>query len=214
METYDTLPLTCPLEGSSVPQTAFTVSGFTLPTKRCNGCQLEKPISEFPKNSTGSSKHGIKTRCKICNRADDRNRYRQLSLSIKLKKQERNKIRRRGPHAKLLNAIYSRNRRKNLNTRLSINLRGRLYQAIKKQSKTGSAVRDLGCSIPELKTHLENQFSSGMSWENYGQWHIDHVKPLSSFDLAIREDFLKACHFTNLQPLWAHDNLSKNNKLN
>ena len=78
----------------------------------------------------------------------------------------------------------------------------------------GSAVRDLGCSVEELKRHLEKQFQPKMNWENYGLygWHIDHIKPLVNFDLTNREQFLEACHYTNLQPLWAEDNLSKGAK--
>jgi hypothetical protein len=69
----------------------------------------------------------------------------------------------------------------------------------------------LGCSIPELKTYLESKFQEGMSWENWGiyGWHIDHIIPLDAFNLTNREEFLKACHYTNLQPLWAEENLKK-----
>ena len=97
--------------------------------------------------------------------------------------------------------------------RLSITLRTRLNGALAGNFKTGSAVRDLGCTIPELRAYLQAQFAPGMSWDNWGHvgdvWHIDHIKPLASFDLANREQFLAACHYTNLQPLWAKDNLRK-----
>lgn len=99
--------------------------------------------------------------------------------------------------------------------KMAHSLRSRLRLAIKRGQKAGSAVRDLGCSIEELKQHLEAQFTEGMGWENYGLdgWHIDHIIPLSSFDLTNREQFLKACHYTNLQPLWAKDNLHKGAKV-
>jgi hypothetical protein len=86
---------------------------------------------------------------------------------------------------------------------------------LKKNAKSGSAVRDLGCSIEQLKQHLESKFQTNMSWNNYGPtgWHIDHIIPLSKFNLSIREELLKACHYTNLQPLWAIDNICKGNKL-
>ena len=95
--------------------------------------------------------------------------------------------------------------------RLSMSLRNRLNQAIRNEYKAGSAVRDLGCTINELKAHLEALFSPGMNWDNWelDGWHIDHIKPLASFDLTDREQFLEACHYTNLQPLWAKENLSK-----
>ena len=92
-------------------------------------------------------------------------------------------------------------------------LRCRLRKALKRDSKIGSAVRDLGCSIPELKFYLEGKFIDGMSWGNHGKWHIDHVIPLTYFDLTDHEQFLQAVHYTNLQPLWAVDNIRKNNKV-
>lgn len=100
------------------------------------------------------------------------------------------------------------------NFKLACNLRTRLCQAIGSNQKAGSAVRDLGCTIPELKQYLELKFKEGMTWENWGThgWHIDHIIPLVSFDLTDREQFLKACHYTNLQPLWALDNLKKSAK--
>lgn len=96
-----------------------------------------------------------------------------------------------------------------MNFRLSVILRPRINKIIKGKVKSGSAIKDLGCSLDELIRHIESKFQLGMSWENYGEWHIDHIKPLSSFDLENREQFLEACNYTNLQPLWAHDNLKK-----
>src|SRR5208283_3754628 len=96
---------------------------------------------------------------------------------------------------------------------LAENLRSRLCKALKGNYKSGSAVRDLGCSIEFLKRHLEQQFVDGMTWGNYGKvWHIDHIEPLCSFDLTIREQLLIACHYTNLQPLFEKDNLKKSSE--
>ena len=114
----------------------------------------------------------------------------------------------------------NRERRKKLiltdiNFKLRINLRHRLKEALKGNFKSGSAVNDLGCSIEQLKIHLESKFQEGMSWDNWSfkGWHLDHIKPLSSFDLTDRNQLLQACHYTNLQPLWAKENLSKGNKV-
>ena len=96
--------------------------------------------------------------------------------------------------------------------KISRNLRKRLNNAIKDSQKAGSAIKDLGCSIQQLKTYLESKFLPGMTWENHGEWHIDHIKPLISFDLSIPEEVKLACHYNNLQPLWAVDNLSKHDK--
>jgi len=102
-----------------------------------------------------------------------------------------------------------------INFKLSIRIRERLYCAIKENWKKGSAVRDLGCTIPELKKHIESQFAEGMTWKNWSfkGWHIDHIIPLDSFNLLDRKQFLKAVHYTNLQPMWWFDNISKGNKL-
>jgi hypothetical protein len=115
-------------------------------------------------------------------------------------------------HGKERNRIYLRDKYANdIQFRLSVNLRNRLRAAIKGNSKKGSAVYDLGCTIEELKLRLESMWLEGMSWDNYTHkgWHIDHIKPLSSFDLTDPEQLKEACHYTNLQPLWALDNLKK-----
>jgi len=98
----------------------------------------------------------------------------------------------------------------NVQYKLGFNLRGRLSQAIKGNFKSGSAVADLGCTIAELKLHLERQFDAHMNWGNYGKyWSIDHINPLASFDLTDREQFLRAVHWTNLQPLEKVENMRK-----
>jgi len=119
------------------------------------------------------------------------------------------------PESRQKRNIHINNCKKNdPNFKLQGSLRSRLRNALKGNYKSGSAVRDLGCSIESFKAYLESKFQTGMTWDNHGQygWHIDHIKPLSSFDLTDRKQLLEACHYTNLQPLWAADNLSKYNK--
>jgi hypothetical protein len=92
-------------------------------------------------------------------------------------------------------------------------LRGRLYKYLKVNQirKTNKTFEMVGCSPEFLKEHLEKQFVDGMSWENRNEWHIDHIIPLSS--AKTEEELLKLCHYTNLQPLWAEDNIKKSNKI-
>jgi hypothetical protein len=107
---------------------------------------------------------------------------------------------------------YIRKRRKN-DTMFYITgiMRGRIRTAIKRSnSKKCSKTLDLiGCSFKFLKQHIESQFKEGMSWENRKSFHIDHVRPLSSFDLTDPEQQKAACHWTNLQPLTPEENLRK-----
>lgn len=93
--------------------------------------------------------------------------------------------------------------RRNLQTRLSEFCSGR--------TKKPSTMKCLGCTLLELKTHLESQFQEGMLWENYGEWHIDHIIPASLAEN--KEELIKLFHYTNLQPLWAAENMSKGNKV-
>jgi hypothetical protein len=69
-----------------------------------------------------------------------------------------------------------------------------------------------GCSLEELTQYIESKFITGMSWENYGEWHIDHIRPCASFNLEDIEEQKKCFHWSNLQPLWAKDNLRKGSR--
>jgi len=103
--------------------------------------------------------------------------------------------------------------RSDIDYRIKHSLRRRLNNAIRKNQKAGSTIGYLGCSIKELKIYLELKFVIGMTWDNYGEWHIDHIRPLASFDLTDEKQYREACHYTNLQPLWAVDNLRKGSKV-
>jgi hypothetical protein len=100
-------------------------------------------------------------------------------------------------------------------------LRGNLVSRLRfkmgpnrKLSASIVAIQNLGCSIEQLHVHLESKFQLGMTWENYGRygWHVDHIVALANFDVSNIEHLKYACHYTNLQPLWAEDNLSKGSK--
>lgn len=101
------------------------------------------------------------------------------------------------------------------NYRLSRILRDRIRTALKRDSakKCESSVALLGCSVDEARKHIEAQFLTGMTWENHGKWHIDHIRPCASFDLTDPEQQKQCFHYTNLQPLWAEDNIRKSDKV-
>ncbi len=167
--------------------------------KICNTCKEKKNLALFFREKR--NKDGRRPECKACHKI----RYREKDC---LRKKEY--LHKYGDRIRNYKKNYFTGRyHSDIQFRLSKVLRSRTSLALKKNQKTGSAIRDLGCSISELKPYLENQFQPGMSWENYGEWHIDHIMPLSSFDLTDRKQFKKACHFTNLQPLWAEDNIAK-----
>ena len=121
---------------------------------------------------------------------------------------------------------YRKNKwRTNLDFKFQMILRNALYKNLKRYliketnpefSYTKASSSLLGCTVEELKTYIENQFEDGMTWENwaYDGWHLDHIIPCSSFDLTKKKEQKKCFHYTNLQPLWAKDNMSKGSKLN
>ena len=115
-------------------------------------------------------------------------------------------------HREEINKQKIERRKNDIGYRISCNIRSRLREYVK---KNGNKTIDLiGCSINELKVYLEKSFKEGMCWDNYGisGWHIDHIKPCSSFNLILEEEQKKCFHYSNLQPLWAIENIRKSNK--
>jgi hypothetical protein len=172
-------------------------------TYKCSRCGITKSVSEFYK-----SKHEVRgylSHCKACERKRKLEYYHRNKeiCGVRAKTYKRNNR----PH---LNQYQKNKIQNDLNFRLSRNLRNRVCQSLRNKKKVGSAIKDLGCSVDELRRYLEKQFEPGMLWDNYGkEWHIDHKTPLSWFDLSDKGRFSKACHYTNLQPLWSANNWIK-----
>ncbi|MCC5957699.1 MAG: hypothetical protein JJU07_16485 [Natronohydrobacter sp.] len=93
--------------------------------------------------------------------------------------------------------------------KLAVVFRTRLRHALCGLAKSDTTLTLVGCSTKELIQYLEAQFQPGMTWANYGEWHVDHIRPVASFDLSDSRQQRACFHFTNLQPLWAEDNFSK-----
>jgi len=175
--------------------------------KKCCKCNKEKDLEDFHKAESTSD--GFRTDCKKC-------------VSIKLARYyKKNKDKIKKYYHKNKQKILSRqleyvNKRRvyDLNFKILKNLRARLWHALAGKRKTASTIELVGCSQDELISHLESQFTDGMSWDNYGVhgWHIDHIVPCASFDMSDENQQKQCFHYTNLQPLWAKDNLTKGNK--
>ena len=118
----------------------------------------------------------------------------------------------RSEHGRKKMYEYRSNREQHdLHYKMTNRLRSLVLGAIRRRGghKSHKSVQLLGCSIEHAVKHLEKQFSDGMSWDNYGDWQIDHIKPCASFDMADPRQQKQCCHYTNLQPLWAYDNRKK-----
>lgn len=153
--------------------------------------------------------------------ADSIRQQEQTSLARKVIQKRRDAVRGMRPERQAYLWQYKQANRKkiakqereglhaNPQRKLAKNLRIRLNRAIKGGWKKGSAVELLGCSVEDAMMHIEALFEPGMSWDNWGEWHIDHIRPLASFDLEKAAQLAEACHYTNLRPLWKADNLRK-----
>lgn len=197
-------------------------------TKVCTKCQTLKTLDQFGNRS--NTKDGKDIYCKLCkhyftqqwklknpeklkegkSRADAAWYAKHKSQKLEINRQWKTK---NATKSKEWFKDYKRDREKvDPAFKLMNKIRTRLWYALKKNKKQDRTIDLLGCSVCQLKEHLEQQFKEGMSWANYGKWHIDHIMPLTAFDLSNPEELKKACHYSNLQPLWAKENLSKSSK--
>lgn len=161
---------------------------------------------------TNKSNRWIGSLCRNCYEKQHRNN----NLDIKEKLKTRTAQYRNKEESKEKRRTYESNRLKiNPSAKLANRFRN-LINKLVKNKKGKSAEELLGCTYDELELHLRAQFKEDMSWNNWNisGWHIDHIKPLASFDLTNEEELKKAFHYTNLQPLWAIDNLKKGDKYN
>jgi len=199
--------------------------------KRCGNCKTYKILENFY-----NVKNGLFNKssfCKCCKQRKQKILRKKNKLKISeyrknYRKRNKDKIR---EYNKKYYQEYAKNNKDKINNRRKKNrkkrrksdpkfvitqrLRCRLRCALAGESKSAPTLSLLGCSVEYLVKHLENQFTDGMNWDNYGLygWHIDHIKPCASFDLTKEEEQRKCFHYTNLQPLWAKDNYAKGDKI-
>lgn len=194
--------------------------------KQCKACKQEKPITEFYEHLAMADGH--LSFCKSCKRIDSYNYYannkdkvkkyqaipRVRARKAKIKRQwnidnkkhtqtytQNNKVHRNQQRVKRYN--------NDTEYRILVLLRGRFRAALNGICKSARTLELLGCTIKELRAHIESQFQQGMNWSNQGKWHIDHIKPCNSFNLINTIQQKECFNYTNLQPLWAEDNYKK-----
>ncbi len=160
-------------------------------TRKCVVCKKEKDISEFWEDKRCSD--GILRWCSDCHRVGAH--YKKIT---------------RKEHM----AFYQRKRRQNPMVHLSSNISTAIWVSLK-GNKKGHWESLVGYNLEQLKQYLEKRFKKGMTWGNYGEWHLDHIIPKSAFNFSKPEhiDFKRCWALSNLQPLWKTQNLIKHNIL-
>lgn len=187
--------------------------------KKCVTCKEDKDLSEFHKNK--NEKDGLYTQCKYCVQKRDK-KYRQKNREsiLKQKKEYYQKVkvlisehRKSKEYRDIINIKKKQRKETDPLYKMKCTISNLIYNSIKnkKFTKKSKSFEILGCSYEHFREHIENQFTDGMSWENAGEWHYDHIYPVSL--AKTEEELIKLNHYTNFQPLWAKDNLSKSNKI-
>lgn len=177
--------------------------------KKCPQCELELPLTNeyFHKDSRSIS--GFNCVCKKCRLI--KSKIAASNPDSKKRKAEYRKQTR--DHIRAYKRAWEQNRAKtHPEFRIRKSLRTRIHHAIKNGTKTNKTMSLVGCSLEYFIAYLESKFKDGMTLDNYGKWHIDHIRPCASFDLTDPEQQRQCFHYTNLQPLWAKDNLSKGDR--
>lgn len=192
--------------------------------KKCLSCGEIKELDCFGKCK--ASKDGLKTRCKHClnkERKEYYNRNKEKSAKYSKNYYEKNKEAISAWRKKwvednrdVLLDKAKKYRRVRYNSdelfKMKSDIRTRIRSCFKSYGgKEKSSIEYLGCSIESYKEYLESKFAEGMTWDNYGEWHIDHVIPLAS--AKTKTELGALFHYKNTQPLWAEDNLRKRDKI-
>lgn len=176
----------------------------------CKKCNLSLSLDKF---DYGKEKNSL-SMCYECHKERRRQYYRDnkkkaIDYAIKWNLDNRKTL------IKSINKYQRKRYREDDLFKCIYNVSRRIQPYMRKKGwiKDKKFLESLGCSKEYLKSHLEKQFQKDMSWDNYGLygWHIDHIIPISS--AKTKEEVYKLCHYTNLQPLWAKDNLAKSNKM-
>jgi hypothetical protein len=194
-----------------------------METKICSKCNEEKEVCEFYKNKDRFD--GKRPECKVCSNKqsilyNQKNKEKVDKIKQKYVDNNKEKVKKSKKDWFNKNPNYQNewvHIKSNTDVlfKLKKNMRSRLWLFVKNRNvtKKNKTFDIVGCSPQFLKEYLQNQFTKEMSWDNHGLfgWHIDHIIPLSSANTE--EEMYELCHYTNLQPLWAGDNLKKGSKL-
>lgn len=185
--------------------------------KICTKCQsLKEIVTNFNKKSNNNLEY--RAACKTCQSNNflvyynnNLDKIRDKGKEYREKNSDLIKLNRKLNRQKDTYKSWSKKYKSQPHIRVADACRTRINTAIKlyNLNKTKHSIEYLGCDIDSLINHIQSKFSPGMTWDNYGEWHLDHIRPCCSFDLTKDEEVDKCFHYTNLQPLWAEDNLSK-----